>query len=76
LALLVLRLIHGFGWGAVDTASGTIASDIIPKSRLGEGGEQSPMPSAIKAFTWASLCQDPLLFCCSWFGTITNLNNY
>ncbi|WP_236006260.1 MFS transporter [Paradesulfitobacterium ferrireducens] len=37
LILLVLRFIHGFGWGAASTASGTIASDIIPKARLGEG---------------------------------------
>lgn len=35
--LLILRFIHGFGWGASSTASSTIASDIIPKSRLGEG---------------------------------------
>lgn len=35
--LLLLRLIHGFGWGAGSTASGTIASDVVPKSRLGEG---------------------------------------
>lgn len=37
LVLLILRFIHGFGWGASSTASSTIASDIIPKSRLGEG---------------------------------------
>lgn len=37
LILLLIRFIHGFGWGAASTASGTIASDIIPKSRLGEG---------------------------------------
>lgn len=37
LILLILRFIHGFGWGASSTASSTIASDIIPKSRLGEG---------------------------------------
>ncbi len=37
LALLILRFIHGFGWGASSTASSTIASDIIPKSRLAEG---------------------------------------
>lgn len=35
--LLLLRFIHGFGWGASSTASGTIATDIIPKSRMGEG---------------------------------------
>ncbi len=37
LALLILRFIHGFGWGASSTASSTIASDIIPKTRLAEG---------------------------------------
>lgn len=33
----MLRFIHGFGWGASSTASSTIASDVVPKSRLGEG---------------------------------------
>ncbi|MDD3654396.1 MAG: MFS transporter [Desulfotomaculaceae bacterium] len=37
LVLLAIRFIHGFGWGAASTAGGTIASDIIPKKRLGEG---------------------------------------
>lgn len=37
LALLLIRFIHGFGWGAANTAGGTIAADIIPKPRLGEG---------------------------------------
>ncbi len=37
LVLLSIRFIHGFGWGASSTSSSTIASDIIPKSRLGEG---------------------------------------
>ena len=35
--VLVIRLVHGVGWGAASTASGTIAADVIPKSRLGEG---------------------------------------
>lgn len=35
--LMVIRLLHGIGWGASTTAAGTIASDIIPKRRLGEG---------------------------------------
>lgn len=35
--LLVLRLTHGIGWGAATTAAGTIATDVIPKQRLGEG---------------------------------------
>ncbi len=35
--ILMFRLIHGLGWGASSTASSTIASDSIPKERLGEG---------------------------------------
>ena len=35
--LLAIRFIHGFGWGAASTAGGTIAADVIPKQRLGEG---------------------------------------
>ncbi len=37
LVLLIIRFIHGFGWGASSTASSTIVTDIIPKPRLGEG---------------------------------------
>ncbi|NMA69424.1 MAG: MFS transporter, partial [Desulfitobacterium sp.] len=37
LLLLLIRFIHGFGWGSSSTASSTIATDIIPKPRLGEG---------------------------------------
>lgn len=35
--ILLIRFIHGFGWGAASTASSTIASDNIPKERFGEG---------------------------------------
>ncbi|OQA07757.1 MAG: Bacillibactin exporter [Firmicutes bacterium ADurb.Bin373] len=35
--LLVFRFIHGIGWGLCSTASSTVATDVIPKSRLGEG---------------------------------------
>lgn len=37
LLLLTIRFIHGFGWGLSSTSSSTIAADIIPKSRIGEG---------------------------------------
>lgn len=37
LLLLLNRVIHGFGWGLSSTASGTVATDIIPKSRMAEG---------------------------------------
>src|SRR5699024_5008003 len=35
--LIVLRIIHGAGWGFSSTASGTIATDLIPPKRRGEG---------------------------------------
>lgn len=37
LILLLLRFMHGFGWGLTSTASSTIAADVIPKARMGEG---------------------------------------
>ncbi|WAA09984.1 MFS transporter [Fervidibacillus albus] len=35
--LLGMRIIQGAGWGLSTTATGTIASDLIPPSRRGEG---------------------------------------
>ncbi len=35
--LLLLRFVHGIGWGITSTATSTIASDIIPLKRFGEG---------------------------------------
>lgn len=35
--LLLMRTIQGIGWGYSTTASGTIATDIIPEHRRGEG---------------------------------------
>lgn len=35
--LLVLRFIHGIGWGSSNTASDTVATDNIPQERFGEG---------------------------------------
>ncbi|QGU00659.1 hypothetical protein SYNTR_2065 [Candidatus Syntrophocurvum alkaliphilum] len=35
--LLILRIVHGLGWGAATTASGTVAADLIPPARRGEG---------------------------------------
>ncbi|MBI2875124.1 MAG: MFS transporter [Firmicutes bacterium] len=35
--LLAIRLLHGVGWGASTTSSATMASDVIPERRLGEG---------------------------------------
>lgn len=35
--VLMMRIIQGIGWGMSTTASGTIATDLIPASRRGEG---------------------------------------
>lgn len=35
--LLILRLLHGLGFGIAATASGTLAGAIVPSSRRGEG---------------------------------------
>lgn len=35
--LIIVRLFHGFSWGIISTASNTVATDVIPKSRLSEG---------------------------------------
>lgn len=35
--LLIFRAIQGLGWGIGNTAHATVASDIIPRLRLGEG---------------------------------------
>src|SRR5690625_4952319 len=35
--LILMRIIQGIGWGFSTTASGTIATDLIPPKRRGEG---------------------------------------
>lgn len=35
--VLIVRFIHGIGWGIATTTYGTIASDMIPAQRRGEG---------------------------------------
>ncbi|QKG83333.1 MFS transporter [Kroppenstedtia pulmonis] len=35
--LFLLRIAHGLTWGSVTTTSGTVATDLIPSSRRGEG---------------------------------------
>lgn len=37
LFLFIMRIIQGIGWGFSTTASGTIATDLIPAKRRGEG---------------------------------------
>lgn len=35
--IILIRFIHGLGWGVANTASSTIAADTVPKQRFGEG---------------------------------------
>lgn len=35
--LLIFRFIQGIGWGGLNTSSGTVASDLVPMARIGEG---------------------------------------
>lgn len=35
--LLVIRVFHGFTWGVITTGGSTIATDIVPEERRGEG---------------------------------------
>ncbi len=35
--LIILRFVQGLGWGIGNTAAGTVASDIVPRERMGEG---------------------------------------
>ena len=35
--ILALRFVHGLAWGITSTSSSTVASDIIPPKRFGEG---------------------------------------
>lgn len=37
LAILLLRLVHGFDWGFASTATSTMATDIIPRQKVGTG---------------------------------------
>lgn len=35
--LVLVRFLHGFAWGAASTGTNTVASDMIPRPRFGEG---------------------------------------
>ncbi len=36
-SILFVRIVHGIGWGIATSAFGTLASDMVPASRRGEG---------------------------------------
>lgn len=79
--LIVMRIIQGIGWGFSTTASGTIATDLIPPKRRGEGmgyfGLSGNMALAIGpalGLTLAGVLSFPQLFLlCAGLGLIAFL---
>ena len=68
-SLLLLRILHGIGWGAATTAASTLIADIAPPSRRGEAlgifGMSSNVAMAIGPFLSIILLKAydyPLLF--------------
>ncbi|MDR2671707.1 MAG: MFS transporter [Coriobacteriales bacterium] len=45
--VLAMRFLHGVAWGSANTASTTIAADVIPHSRFGEGMGYFSLSSAV-----------------------------
>jgi len=72
-ALYIVRFLHGYGFGMSATATGTIAAELIPKERKGEGigyyGLSMTIASAIGPLAGVFLNQrssfDVILICCS-----------
>ena len=74
LVLLILRALHGIGFGAKTTVSGVIVTDIIPKSRFAEGisiyGLYLPITNAIAPAIGLAIIGNGEL---DRFGTLFNL---
>lgn len=47
--VLVLRIIHGLGWGLGSTSTSTVVADILPKSRFAEGMGWYALGAALSA---------------------------
>ncbi|WCN37142.1 MFS transporter [Aneurinibacillus uraniidurans] len=76
-AVLVLRFVHGVGWGISTTTYGAVASDIIPAARRGEGmgyfGLGSTLAMALGPFIGIWLMRDygfNSLFICTFVSTL------
>lgn len=62
-AILLARCVHGIGWGISTTSSGTIATDVIPPGRRGEGigyfGLAGTLAMALAPVTGIALIEGP-----------------
>ncbi|WP_312469543.1 MFS transporter [Neobacillus sp.] len=75
---LLLRFFHGIAWGVSTTANSTIAVDLIPKTRLGEGMGYFSISTTVGAiiaqslgiFIFDSFSFDVLI----WFSVILSLS--
>lgn len=72
-ALLIVRFLHGYGFGMCATATGTIAAELLPPHRRGEGiayyGLSITLAAALGPFAGVYLNQhssfNVILMCCS-----------
>ena len=71
-ALIIMRFIQGLGWGVSNNATNTVAADLVPMSRIGEGMGffaitiTLPMAIAPAAGLWiVENYSFPVMFICS-----------
>ncbi|MBB6447094.1 MFS transporter [Bacillus benzoevorans] len=83
-SLLILRLIHGVGFGMVTTTAGTIVANLIPDSRKGEGMGYfgltmnismalGPFLGLIAMYNWGATIMFAVSAASVMIGTITGL---
>lgn len=83
-SLLVLRFIHGVGFGLVTTTAGTIAANIVPDSRKGEGMGYfglmmnvsmalGPFLGLFAMYSWGTMVMFAISFASTVIGTIAGL---
>lgn len=72
--LLILRLVHGLGFGIAATASGTLAGAIVPSSRRGEGigyyALSVTLSSAVGPFLSMFLYRTPGFYSLIWLSAL------
>lgn len=83
-SLVILRVIHGIGFGMITTTSGTIAANLAPDARKGEGMGYyglmmnismalGPFLGLTAIFNWSTEMMFAISAACSIIGTITGL---
>lgn len=74
-AILLLRFLHGLGWGVANTACNTIAADCMPRERFGEGmgyyGLSASLAMAVAPAVALALPPGPMLLASAAFTALT-----